>query len=238
MKPAAAQPPTVALTAKQQGGVVPGRVTGRERAELAKTTAQAAKIQRAIESGRLHPQDALAKAERAAEHAAGIAMVAHSAYNAIAILGAKIQQDLEAGKDVGGRQKALVNLRRHADRLDAIARRDRALAAAAHAAMPLGVSGLGQNEGETTDARDGERYAAELVVQAANEISEDNIGAAEVTLANAEGAFQSANRQMSAEAAAGDVFAQVSAALDPNAVPWGKLGVAILILAALRQATR
>ena len=40
---------------------------------------------------------------------------------------------------------------------------------------------------------------------------------------------------MSAEAAAGDVMAQVSAALEPSQIPWAKIGVAVALFALFKQ---
>lgn len=246
VKRAPVQPATVALTKTGHAAKGAAKAAAAKDRSLAKTRAQVARVQRAIEAGRLNPVEAKKRAERVAAHGYHMELAANDAYNAIAIMEAKIRAREAAGapgKSVAAHKRVLVKMRAMADRLHQIAARDRALAASVRdATMPLGVSDYVQMEGygqePTGDARDAEAAAVQQIAQASSELAADNVGAAEVTIANAEGSFQAANQRMSAEQAAGDVFADVSKALEPNAVPWGKIGVAILVIAALRQATR
>lgn len=237
IKPSGAQPPTMAVTTGAAA-----KQAGKDRAAAAKANAQVARIQKAILAGRVSPKDALAKAQRAAEHGMMMAQAAHDARNSIAIIQAQILRDSGKGKSLAAHQRVLNRMHAQVDHLEEIASRDKAIHAATRVATSttgmadyIQLSGFGQEPG---DARDVEEHGAELVVQAAHELGSGNVGAAEVTIANAEGAFQQADTQMSAEAAAGDVFAQVSDALQPSKVPWGKIAVIILIAAAARQALR
>lgn len=241
VRPAPAQPPLASVTQHPRGSRAERSAVGKQRASMAKTQRQVAAVQAAIARGRLDPHQARERAERAAEHGAQMGARAHEAYNAIALLEAQIQRDAQPGQSLAAHRRVLAKMRTLADRLQSIAARDQALhravsAATQTAARQSGYRGFGA--AEPTDARAAEEQAADLVAAAADAIAAGNVAGAEVEIANAEGAFQTAHQRMTAEAAAGDVFAEVSAALEPSRIPWAKVGVAVGLLALARQMLR
>lgn len=242
VRPTAVQPATIALTKARNGGHEAVKAHRKDRAANAKTRAQVAAVQRAIAAGKVDPHKAKAKAQRVAEHGLRMRQRAHEAYNAIAILESQLLRDDGKGQSLAAHRRVLAKMRGMADRLQAIASRDQALhnavsVATMTAARHSGYMGFGQDD-TGTDARDAEEHAAILVSTAAEEIAAGNVAGAEVQIANAEGAFQQANRRMTAEAAAGDVFAQVSAALEPGQIPWGKIAIGAALVALARQVLR
>jgi hypothetical protein len=227
VKKSALQPASVALTRTDQAGRGAAKAADAKAKSMAKTREQVKRVQAALMAGKLNPREVKARAEKVANHGYRMGLAANDAYNAIALIEARIRARAEAGapgKSLAAHRRVLARLRANADRLHEIAARDTALAnavseATLHAAG-RGISDYIQLQGygqePTGDARDAEELAVQQVVQASNELAADNVGAAEVTIANAEVSFQAADRNMSAMQAAGDVFADVSKALEPG----------------------
>lgn len=215
-----------------------------KREAVAKARGVAERVHAAIAAGKLPAGEVARRAEQDAVHAEKLELSVHGAYNAIALLQAKISQAVVAGTPQAAHQRVLNKMR---ERTDALARAAARSAAAAEAfgAASGGESategmfyGFGQDDAPAADSYALEEEAAVAVADASNAVATDDLPAADKALDEAAVYQQQAQTARRAEAAAGDVFAQIEAALQPSAIPWKAIGVAAALLALARAVSR
>jgi len=209
-----------------------------------KAAALTARIHAAIAKGKVPAAEAAARAQSEQAHAERLELAVHGAYNAIAILQAKINAERAAGKSQAAHQRVLNKLRARTDALaDAIARSHAAAVAIGNAVGGAPARGMfmgfgAEEELPATDAMALEEEAAVAVADAANAISAGDLPAAETALDTA-GSLQ--NQAVAARdilAASGDFFAQLEQNLQPGMIPWRTIGMVAALIALARAVTR
>lgn len=238
------QPPVVSVTTpstpvlKEQA-----KAASNQKAAEAKTAAVAAKVHAAIAKGQVPATEVAKRAEKAAAHAEHLELAVHGAYNAIALLQAKLNAQREAGKSQAAHQRVLNKMRARTDALSRAATRSAATASALGESIGGEVTpglfyGFGQDEVPATDSAALEEEAAVAVADASNAVAADDLQAADKSLDEAAAYQNQASAVRATEAATGDLFAQVEAALSPGRLPWKAIGVAAALLALARAVSR
>ena len=238
------QPPVVSLTMPGKPVIKEQVVAEKDRkAAEAKASGVAQKVHAAIAAGKVPAADVAKHAQKSAEHAEHLELAVHGAYNSIALLQAKINAQREAGQSQAAHQRVLNKMRARVDALARAAARSAATAEALGASVGGEVTpglfyGFGQDEAPATDSHALEEEAAVAVADASNAVAADDLPSADKSLDQAAAYQQQATAVRATEAAAGDLFAQVEAALAPGRIPWGAIGVIAAVLALGRAVSR
>lgn len=238
-------PPMVSITTPERPVLKEQAKADAAKAQAeAKAASVAAKVHAAIAAGKLPAAEVAKRAEAESAHAEHLELAVHGAYNAIALLQAKIGAARAAGKSQAAHQRVLNKMRQRTDALARAAARSAAAAEVFGAAVGGGsvtpglFYGFGQDDAPVDDAMALEEEAAVAVADASNAIAADDLPTAERSLDEASAYQSQASTVRSAEAAAGDVWAQIESALQPSAIPWKQIGIAAALLALFRAVSR
>lgn len=239
-----AQPPVVSVTLPEKRWRTPNPIRRPVRAGADRARPRvAARVHAAIAAGKVPAAAVAARAQKSAEHAEHLELAVYGAYNAIALLQAKIGAQREAGKSQAAPQRALNKLRARTDALARSAARSAATAEALGASVGGEVTpglfyGFGQDDAPATDSYALEEEAAVAVADASNAIAADDLPAADHALDKAAAFLQQASAVRAIEVATGDLSAQVEAALSPGRIPWKAIGVAAALIALAKTLAR